>query len=153
MCHSAKMVDVKRIILGVADIIRGEEFSPMDVNDSTTSLENNVIEIMGDYAKKHLGLKAMVRDNKDFGKIEEFLEEMFKYGERVYNIGRLKRLIAVIAYFTIYLFTFSRDEVIKRFMIYYNYHMKDWIEAQELWSELERDLLSNIYSSAEKAFE
>ena len=31
--------------------------------------------------------------------------------------------------------------------------MKDWIEAQELWSELEHDLLSNSYSSAEKAFE
>ena len=152
MCHSAKMVDVKRIILGVADIIRGEEWSPMDVNDPTTSLENNVIEIMGEYAKKHLGLKAMVSNNKDFCKIEEFLEEMFKYGERVYNIGRLKRLIAVIAYFTIYLPS-GRDEVIKRFMIYYNFHMKDWIEAQELWSELERDLLSNSYSSAEKAFE
>ena len=146
------MVDVKRIILGVADIIRGEEWSPMDVNDPTTSLENNVIEIMGDYAKKHLGLKAMVINNKDFGKIEEFLEEIFKYGERVYNIGRLKRLIAVIAYFTIYLPS-GRDEVIKRFMIYYTYHMKDWSEAQELWSELERDLLSNSYSSAEKAFE
>ena len=152
MCHSAKMVDVKRIILGVADIIRGEEWSPMDVNDSTTSLENNVIEIMGDYAKKHLGLKAMVRNNKDFGKIEEFLEEIFKNRERVYNIGRLKRLIAVIAYFKIYLPS-GRDEVIKRFMVYYNYHMKYWIEAQELWSELERDLLSNSYSSAEKAFE
>ena len=150
MCHSAKMVDVKRIILGVADIIRGDEWSPMD--KQTTSLENNVIEIMGDYAKKHLGLKAMVRNNKDFDKIEEFLEEMFKYGERVYNIGRLKRLIAVIAYFTIYLPS-GRDEVIKRFMIYYNYHMKDWIEAQELWTELESDLLSNNYSSAEKAFE
>ena len=152
MCHSAKMVDVKRIILGVPDIIKGEEWSPMDVNDSTTSLENKVIEIMGEYAKKHLGLKAMVSNNKDFGKIEEFLEEMFTYGERVYNIGRLKRLIAVIAYFTIYLPS-GRDEVIKRFMIYYKYHMKDWIEAQELWSELERDLLSNSYSSAEKAFE
>ena len=98
MCHSTKMVDVKRIILGVADIIRGEEWSPMDVNDPTTSLENNVSEIMGDYAKKHLGLRAMVCNNKDFGKIEEFLEEMFTYGERVYNIGRLKRLSAVIAY-------------------------------------------------------
>ena len=107
---------------------------------------------MGDYAKKHLGLKAMVSNNKDFGEFEEFLEEMFKYGERVYYIGRLKRLIAVIAYFTIYLPS-GRDEVIKRFMIYYKYHMKDWIEAQELWTELERDLLSNNYSSAEKAFE
>ena len=152
MCHSIKMVDVKRIILGVADILRGEEWSSMDVNDRTTSLENNVIEIMGDYAKKHLGLKAMVRNNKDFGKIEEFLEEMFKCGERVYNIGRLKRLIAVIAYFTIYLPS-GRDEVIKRFMIYYNYHMKDWMETQDLWTELESDLLSNNYSSAEKAFE
>ena len=150
MCHSAKMVDVKRIILGVADIIRGDEWSPMD--KQTTSLENNGIELMGDYAKKYLGLKAMVRNNKDFDKIEEFLEEMFKYGERVYTIGRLKRLIAVIACFTIYLPN-GRDEVIKRFMIYYNYHMKDWIEAQELWTELESDLLSNNYSSAEKAFE
>ena len=61
------MVDVKRIILGVADIIRGDEWSPMD--KQTTTLENNVIEIMGDYAKKHLGLKAMVINNKDFGKI------------------------------------------------------------------------------------
>ena len=152
MCHSAKMVDVKRIILGVADIIRGEEWSPMDVDDQSSSLENNVISIMGDYAKKHLGLKAMVINNKDYDKIEEFLEEMFKYGERVYNIGRLKRLIAVIAYFTIYLPS-GRDEVIKRFMIYYDYHKKEWIEAQELWTELERDLLSNKYLSAEKAFE
>ena len=152
MCHSAKMVDVKRIILGVADIIRGEEWSPMDVDDQSSSLENNVISIMGDYAKKHLGLKAMVLNNKDYDKIEEFLEEMFKYGERVYNNGRLKRLIAVIAYFTIYLPS-GRDEVIKRFMIYYDYHMKEWIEAQELWTELERDLLSNKYLSAEKAFE
>ena len=127
--HSAKMVDVKWIILGVADIIRGEEWSPMD--DHTTSLENNVIKIMGDYAKKHLGLKAMVITNKEYDKIEEFLEEMFKYGERVYNIGRLERLIAVIAYFTIYLPS-GRDEVIKRFMINYTYRMKDWIEAQEL---------------------
>ena len=31
--------------------------------------------------------------------------------------------------------------------------MKDWIEAQDLWSELERDLLSNNYLSAEKAIE
>ena len=77
---------------------------------------------------------------------------MFKYGERVYNIGRLKSLIAVIAYFTIYLPS-GRDKVIKRFMIYYTYHMKDWIEAQELWTELESDLLSNNYSSAEKVFE
>ena len=152
MCHSAKMVDVKRIILGVADIIRGEEWSPMDVNDQTTSLENTVIKIMGYYAKKHFGLKAMVSNNKDFDKIEEFLEEMFMYGERVYTIGRLKRLIAVIAYLTIYLPS-GRDEVIKRFMIYYDYHMKDWIEAQELWTELERDLLSNNSLSAEKAFE
>ena len=77
------MVDVKRIILGVADIIRGEEWSPMDVDDQTTSLENTVIKIIGDYAKKNLGLKAMVSTNKDFDKIEEFLEDMFKYGERV----------------------------------------------------------------------
>ena len=77
---------------------------------------------------------------------------MFKYGKRVYISGRLKRLIAVIAYFTMYLPS-GRDEVIKRFMIYYNYHMKDWIEVQELWTDLESDLLSNNYSSAEKAFE
>ena len=75
------MVDVKRIILGVADIIRGEEWSPMDVYDQSSSLENNVIKILGDYAKKHLGLKAMVSNNKDYDKIEEFLEDMFKYGE------------------------------------------------------------------------
>ena len=31
--------------------------------------------------------------------------------------------------------------------------MKDWIDVQELWTELERDLLSNNYSSAEKACE
>ena len=146
------MVDVKRIILGVADIIRGEEWSPMDVNDPTTSLENNVIEIMGDYAKRHLGLKAMISNNKDYDKIEEFLEDMFKYGERVYNIGRLKSLIAVIAYFTLYLPS-GRDKVIQRFMIYYNYRMKDWIEVQDLWMEFERDLLSSKYLSAEKAFE
>ena len=52
----------------------------MDVDDQTTSMENNVIKIMGDYVKKHLGLKAMVIDNKETGNIEEFLEEMFKYG-------------------------------------------------------------------------
>ena len=147
------MVDVRHIILGVANFIRGEPVT-LDLNDEkqSTSMENNVINIMGDYAKKHLGLRAMVINNKDFGKIEEFLEEMFKYGERVYNIGRLKRLIAVIAYFTIYL-PCGRDEVIKRFMTYYNYHMKDWIEAQDLWNELERDLSSTKYLSAEKAFE
>ena len=77
---------------------------------------------------------------------------MFKYGERVYNIGHLKHLIVVIAYFTIYLPS-GRDEVIKRFMIYYTYHMKDWIEAQDLWAELEHDLLSNKYLSAVKEFE
>ena len=152
MSHSAKMVDVRRMILGVADIIREEEWSPMDDDKQTSSVENNVISIMGDYAKKHLGLKAMVINNKDFDNIEEFLEEVFKYGERVYNIGRLKRLIAVIAYFTIYLPS-GRDKVIKRFMIYYNYHMKDWIEAQDLLTELERDLLSTKYFSAEKVFE
>ena len=146
------MVDVRRTILGVADIIRGEEWSPMDVDDQTTNVENNVISIMGDYAKKHLGLKTMVINNKESDNIKEFLEELFKYVERVYNIGRLKRLIAVIAYFTIYLPS-GRDEVRKRLMIYYNYHMKDWIEAQELWAELERDLLSAKYLSAEKAFE
>ena len=106
---------------------------------------------MDDYAKKHLGLKAMVINNQDYDKIEEFLEEMFKYGERVYNIGRLKRLIAVIAYLP---FIYQVVETkLKRFMIYYNYHMKDWIKAQELLTELERDLLSNNYFSAEKAFE
>ena len=146
------MVDVRRIILGVADIIGGEEWSPMDIDDQATSVENNVISIMGDYAKKHLGLRAMVINNKESDNIEEFLEELFKYAERVYNIGRLKRLIAVIAYFTIYLRS-GRDEVIKRFMIYYNYHMKDWIEAQDFWTELERDLLSTKYLPAEKAFE
>ena len=75
------MVDVKCIILGVADIISGEEWIPMNVDDQTTCMENNVIEIMGDYAKRHLGLKAMVSTNKDFDKIVEFLEETCKYGE------------------------------------------------------------------------
>ena len=55
------MVDVRHIIVGVADIIRGEEWSPMDDDDKqTTIVENNGISIMGDYAKKHLGLRAMV---------------------------------------------------------------------------------------------
>ena len=123
------MVDVRHIILRVADISRGEPVT-LDSNDGkhSTSVENTVINIMGDYAKKQLGLRAMVSNNKDFVKIEEFLEEMFKYGERVYNIGRLKCLIAVIAYFTIYL-PCGRYDVIKRFMTYYTCHMKDWIEV------------------------
>ena len=128
-----KFFDYNVCILGAADIIRGEEWIPMDADDQTTSMENNVIKMMGVCAKKHLGLKAIVSNNKEFDKMEEFLEEMFTYGERVYNIGRLKCLIAVIAYFTIYLPS-GRDEVIKRFVIYYKYHMKDWIEAQELWT-------------------
>ena len=37
--------------------------------------------------------------------------------------------------------------------MYYTYHMEDWIEAQDLWTELECDLLSTNYLSAEKAFE
>ena len=58
----------------------------------------------------------------------------------------------VIAYFTIYLLC-GRDEVIKRVMNYYTYDMKDWIEAQDLWNELEHDVVSTEYLSAEKAFE
>ena len=135
----SEKVDVSDVIVNVADDIKEQFLTLYTYDVDMWYLMTRLTYGIGTYTSKASDLQEFARMNRN-GDIESIVEDVFYTKENGFTVSEIRQVIAITAYFTIYLMRGWRC-VLKSFIRFYNKNKHKFIDDRNMWKVMEMRIM------------